>query len=107
MKNTGQYWPINEEPILTLKGEDRTFGGNELFVDLIPSNCWFTNVRTFVHFSDWDRLRNHIYERVDFRCECCNISTIHANVQLEAHERWEYNELTLTQKLVRLVALCH
>ena len=27
-----------------LPGEDRTFGGNGLFVDMVPQSCWFTNV---------------------------------------------------------------
>jgi hypothetical protein len=33
-------------PIL-LPGEDRSFGTN-LFVDLVPSSCWFTNARSCV-----------------------------------------------------------
>jgi hypothetical protein len=39
-----------------LPGEDRTFGSG-LFVDLVPSTCWFTNVRTCVVPRDWQRLR--------------------------------------------------
>ena len=30
-----------------LPGEDRSFGSG-LFVDLVPSSCWFTNVRSCV-----------------------------------------------------------
>lgn len=101
-----EKWKINTEPVI-LSGEDRSYGGNNLFVDLIPTTCWFTNVRSCVHPRDWDRLRNHVYERVNYICECCNINTQTSNVILEAHERWEYNEETQTQKLVRIVALCH
>jgi hypothetical protein len=95
-----ERWPINETEI-ALMGEDRTFGGDDLFVDLIPSTCWFTNVRYCVHPSEWDRLRRHVYERAGDRCESCKLRR-----KLEAHERWSYNDETKVQKLERLVALC-
>ncbi len=101
-----EKWKINTDPV-ALVGEDRSYGGNKLFIDLIPTTCWFTNVRSCVHPKDWDRLRNHVYERVNYICECCGIDTQKSNVVLEAHERWDYNEETYTQKLVRIVALCH
>jgi hypothetical protein len=91
---------INSNSVI-LTGEDRTYGGNELFVDLIPKTCWFTNVRSCVATTDWDRLRNHIYSRVNNKCECCN-----SDENIEAHERWDYDDKKLIQKLVRLVALC-
>ena len=28
-----------------LINEDRYYGGDELYIDLIPKSCWFTNVR--------------------------------------------------------------
>jgi len=102
-----ERWKVNDD-VITLVGEDRDYGGSKLFVDLIPRSCWFTNVRYCVHASDWDRLRAYVYGRVHYRCECCNIDTRNPNApRLEAHERWDYNEETATQKLVRLVALCH
>ncbi len=94
------------KPIVELVGEDRTFGGDELFIDLIPRSCWFTNVRYCVHPREWDRVRKFVYERVNYCCECCKIDTKIYNIQLEAHERWLYDTDTYTQKLVRLVALC-
>ncbi len=39
-----------------LPREDRTFGDG-LFVDLIPTSCWFTNVRTCVSPPDWARVK--------------------------------------------------
>lgn len=87
-----QQWPLR----------DTTFLVNLLFVDLIPSTCWFTNVRSSVHPSDWDRLRNFIYQRAGNRCECCSSS----EARLDAHERWSYNTATKVQKLMRLIALC-
>lgn len=83
----------------TLSGEDRTFGGNQLFVDLVPQTAWFTNVRSQVSRSDWDLLRKHVYARAGHRCEVCG-----ATGRLEAHERWNYSQGTQTLK--RLIALC-
>lgn len=90
-------------------GEDRTFGGNELFIDMIPMGCWFTNVRTCVDVNSWTKIRNEVYNRVNHKCECCDIDTKNPDnrVRIEAHERWEYNNDTHVQKLVRLVALCN
>lgn len=93
-------WKLNTDPVV-LTGEDRKYGGNDLFVDLIPRSCWFTNVRSCTHPTDWDRLRHHVYSRANNTCECCN-----NKINIEAHERWDYDIKTKTQKLVRLVALC-
>ncbi len=93
-------WPVNNTPVVLIN-EDRTFGGNELYVDLIPASCWFTNVRYCVHPRDWDRLRRHVYNRANNCCECCGTPG-----KLDAHERWHYDNQTQVQKLVRLVALC-
>jgi hypothetical protein len=101
-----EKWKINTDPVILL-GEDINYGGNNLFIDLIPRSCWFTNVRSCIHAKDWDRLRKYVYERVNYICECCSINTQKSNSILEAHERWDYNEETQTQKLVRIVALCH
>ena len=47
-----------------------TFGSG-LFVDLVPSSCWFSNVRSCVDQRDWERLRRMITNRADQRCEVC------------------------------------
>jgi Domain of unknown function (DUF5710) len=36
-----------------LPGEDRSLGSG-LVVDLVPSSCWFTNVRSCVIPRDWE-----------------------------------------------------
>lgn len=53
-----------------LPGEDRTLGQG-LFVDLVPSSCWFTNVRSCVTPRDWERLRRMITRRAGMQCEAC------------------------------------
>ena len=87
-------------------GEDRNFGGSELFVDLIPRSCWFTNVRYCVGKEDWDKIKKKVYLRIGYTCECCFINCIREKIQIEAHERWEFDYTTFTQKLVRFVGLC-
>lgn len=90
-----------------LPGEDRSFGGTDLFVDLVPDSCWFTNVRSCVDKRDWDRLRKMIYRRANQVCEICGTGRdFDAEVWLEAHERWHYDSATKTQRLVRLICLC-
>jgi hypothetical protein len=121
----------------TLVGEDREFGGNLLYIDMIPSSSWYNNVRQLVKRSSWDKIRKKVYERANYKCECCGynckyrgiypnedferneITTYNTNfnpdielrkwnrVQLEAHERWSYDVDNKIQKLERIVALCH
>jgi len=97
-------WGLSKQVVLI--GEDKNYGGDDLFVDLIPKSCWFKNVRTSIARKDWDILRKHIYSRVNYICECCGIDTKINKIRLEAHERWHYNKREKIQKLVRLVALC-
>jgi 5-methylcytosine-specific restriction endonuclease McrA len=89
-------------PITAIPGEDRTFGGNALFVDLVPSSTWYTNVRACVSGSDWKRLRAFVSARVQGRCEVCG----EIPARLDCHERWEYDETVQIQRLRRLIALC-
>lgn len=101
-----QEWaPLPPVPPL-LPGEDRAFGSG-LFVDLVPSSCWFTNVRSCVDTRDWDRLRHMVYTRAGNRCEACGTGPDRANSRyLEAHERWQYDDVRAVQTLRRLVCLC-
>jgi len=88
---------------IELIGEDRNFGGNNLYIDLIPKTSYFKNVRSIFSKEDWNIIRHHIYKRVFNKCECCGC---YRNKFLEAHERWSYNEETKIQKLERIIALC-
>jgi Domain of unknown function (DUF5710) len=89
-----------------LPGEDRSFGSG-LFVDLVPSSCWFTNVRSCVSQRDWERLRRMITNRAGRRCEICHRGEDRESRRwLEAHERWAYDDKTKVQTLRRLICLC-
>jgi len=89
-----------------LPGEDRTLGSG-LFVDLVPSSCWFTNVRSCVSEKDWERLRRMVTRRAGMRCEACGADEDRVTRRwLEAHERWVFDTATHTQRLARLICLC-
>lgn len=105
METLRQWAALPEVPDL-LPGEDRTFGAG-LFVDLIPSSCWFTNVRSCVSQRDWERLRRMLLRRAKHRCEICGRSEDRETKRwLEAHERWFYDEARSIQTLRRLICLC-
>ncbi|MEU1661536.1 DUF5710 domain-containing protein [Streptomyces griseofuscus] len=101
-----QEWAAAPDVPDLLPGEDRTLG-NGLFVDLVPSSCWFTNVRSCVTPKDWERLRRMITRRAGMRCEACGATEDRQTERwLEAHERWVYDDATRTQHLKRLICLC-
>ena len=92
---------------LEFPGEDRSYGGNTLFVDLIPESCWFSNVRSCVAPNSWDLIRKIVYVRAGNRCEICGTRRDPFRGRwIEAHERWKYDDTRRIQKLVRLIALC-
>ncbi len=100
-----QWAPLPELPDL-LPGEDRAYKPG-LFVDLIPTTCWFTNVRSCVSPRDWDRIRRMVTRRADYICEACGATEDRAARRwLEAHERWRYDAKQSIQSLRRLVCLC-
>ena len=93
-----------------LPGEDRSFGPG-LFVDLVPSSCWFTNARSCMAGRDWERVRRLVVGRAGRRCEVpgCGAQEARAReIWLEVHERWEYltGPSGGVQVLRRLVCLC-
>ena len=84
--------------------------GNEgvggLYVDLVPSSCWYSNVRSMLSKGDWDTIRRKIYTAAQSKCSICGgRGPKHA---VEAHERWEFSlvEGKNTQTLKRVEALC-
>ncbi|MDA8209619.1 MAG: DUF5710 domain-containing protein [Actinomycetota bacterium] len=87
-------------------GENRDFGSS-LYIDLVPSSCWFTNVRSSVTKREWDRIRRMVYKRANHECEICGAAPAMDNrVVPEAHERFSYDEWSGVQKLERLICLC-
>ena len=99
------WLPVAPIPQL-LPGEDRSLGSG-LFVDLVPSSCWFTNARSCISDRDWDRVRRMVLGRAEDRCEVCGASRDRdAQRWLEVHERWTFDDTANVQALRRLICLC-
>ncbi len=75
-----------------------------LTIELVPSTCWFKNVRSQVSAADWDKLKKLTARAAGYRCEICGGRG--PKWPVEAHEVWDYNDRTHMQTLTGLIALC-
>jgi hypothetical protein len=76
--------------------------------DLLPQSTHYSNVRSNVTRSQWDKIRKEVYAESDHKCKWCrdtgfNQGRKHA---VEAHELFHFDESTQTQTLTEIVALC-
>ena len=75
-----------------------------LRVELVPSTCSFSNVRSFLSAHRWRNLSWEVAELGGDRCEVCRgRGRRHA---VDCHEVWLYDDDTRVQTLLRLQALC-
>ena len=79
-----------------------------LTIELVPSTCWYTNVRSNVTTKEWDIIRKKCYANANNVCEICgDVGTKQGyKHNLECHEIWEYDEQNKIQKLIGLIAIC-
>lgn len=75
-----------------------------LAIELVPSTCWFSNVRSEVTRKVWDTLRRQVYAEASNACEICGGQGRRHPV--ECHEDWHYDDATKVQTLRRMLALC-
>ncbi len=78
-------------------------GRPALWPEMLPATTWEENLRAKLPTDRWDALRRHAYSAAGYRCEICGDF---GRPTLEAHERWEWDDLWCVQKLVGIVALC-
>jgi len=76
----------------------------KLSLDLVPRTCWFSNLRSELPATEWDRLRREQYARAGYRCEVCG--GVGPRHPVECHEVWNYTEFPGVQHLDGLVSLC-
>lgn len=80
----------------------------KLEVELIPTTCHFSNVRTTVTTAEWDKIRFLSYEAANNKCELCGstgkLQGYKHNV--ECHEIWHYDDTNHIQTLKGLISLC-
>jgi hypothetical protein len=73
-----------------------------LTIDMIPHTSFMNNVRKVVSQSDWDIIRRETYTKYNHACGACGM----AEVVLECHEIWGFDDKNNVQKLTGLIALC-
>ncbi|MBR1867165.1 MAG: HNH endonuclease [Clostridia bacterium] len=75
----------------------------KLEFEIVPDGCWYSNLRSALKKSDWDKIRFDAYKRAEGKCMICGAPA----KRLEAHERWSYDERLGIQKLEDVIAVCH
>lgn len=75
----------------------------KLDFEVLPSGAWNNNLRTVFSKKAWDFIRKDAYDRAGNKCAICGRKVS----RLEAHERWEFNKTTCTQKLTDVIAVCN
>ncbi len=75
----------------------------KLSFEIIPTSVWGYNLRSELSKSAWDYIRKDAYEKSNGKCTICGAY----RKRLEAHERWEFDISTKTQKLKDVIAVCH
>jgi hypothetical protein len=73
----------------------------KLVIELVPSTCWYKNLRLAVGVLNWDYIRKKAYKEAGYRCAVCG-----ADGKLNCHEVWEYDDVEHIQKLIGFTALC-
>ena len=74
----------------------------KLTFEMVPEECWYSNLRSVLKPADWDIVRKDAYARAGGRCSICG-----RPARLEAHEKWGYDDERALQKLEDVIALCH
>lgn len=76
----------------------------KLTIELIPQSSWYSNVRSILTKTQWDAVRKMVAAEAGNVCEICGGKG--KKHPVECHEIWDYNDDTLVQKLIGLIALC-
>ena len=75
-----------------------------LTMEIVPTSCWYSNLRDHLTRAQWDLVRKDVYRKANFRCEICGGAGDRWPV--ECHEIWQYDDEARVQSLRGLVALC-
>lgn len=73
----------------------------KLTIELVPSTCWYNNLRKYMSKAEWDRLRRSVYAEYGHRCAVCGASGM-----MICHEIWRYDDENHIQALMGFTALC-
>lgn len=81
--------------------ENNTEKKYKLTFELVPTSCWYSNLRSALPVKLWDKIRYDAYRRANGACMICGKSG-----RLEAHEKWSYDDKKRVQTLEDVIALC-
>ena len=76
-------------------------------VDLIPRTAWGQNLRNgkVIRSSEWQQISKKVREDAGYKCAVCG--EYHPEPYgTEAHEIWEWDSATGTQKLKDIICIC-
>jgi len=74
----------------------------ELSIELVPQSSWYNNLRKILSKEDWQKLSRFV--RSNGVCDICGR---HLPIsELDAHEKWSYDDVTHIQKLENILSLC-
>jgi len=76
----------------------------KLQIELVPSSCWFKNIKSIVEEEVWDGIRKQIYKKANYHCEICGEKG--TAYPVACHEVWLYDDDNLIQKLGFFQAVC-
>lgn len=76
----------------------------KLTIELVPSTCWFSNVRSAVSKKQWNNIKKIVTSQAWDVCEICG--GVGPKHPVECHEIWDYDDVTHIQKLIGMIALC-
>lgn len=75
-----------------------------LRIDLVPSTAWWSNVRSQVTRSQWEKCKRFARAQANGKCAICKKGSPRP---LETHEIWAYDDEHQIQTLAELVAICY
>jgi hypothetical protein len=80
----------------------------KLLVELVPTTCHYSNVRSTLTTQQWDKIRQLSYAAAGNVCEICGDSGKNQGYKhnVECHEIWEYDDKNHIQTLGGLISLC-
>lgn len=76
----------------------------KLSIELVPSTCWFSNLRSVLTPVQWKMVKTSAYKKAKYLCEICGGHG--PKWPVEAHEMWIYDDKKKIQTLDRIIALC-
>ena len=81
-----------------------------LTIELVPQTAWWSNVRSNVSKSDWEKCKKYAKSKTDFISACfiCGQSGLNQGRRyaVEAHEVWAYDDKNKIQTLVDIIPIC-